>query len=327
MGRIVVAAVSVVLAATFAGGGTAVADPVVSPRMAPPQVVASNVVTPKQTNLFVESPAMGKVIQVQVLHPIGGAPRPSFYLLDGVDSDTDGSDWMQKTDAAAFFSDKNVNVVMPVGGRGSYYTDWQKPDPQLGVNMWETFLTRELPPIIDREFAGNGANAIGGLSMGGQAALILAARRPELYRGIAAFSACPDTGKMESKQLIRATVASRGGDATNMWGPDTDPDWDEHDPTTLARNYLGKAVYLSVGNGVLGPPDLRVGNDVATMLSQGAPLEAGAFICTREFHVALNEAGVPARVVYRPIGTHSWPYWQIDLHDAWPTLASALGTS
>ncbi|MBJ8346182.1 alpha/beta hydrolase family protein [Antrihabitans sp. YC2-6] len=323
----VTVAASLALAVALACGETAVADPPPVPREAAARVVSTNVISASQTNIFVESPAMQRVVQIQILHPAGGGPRPSYYLLDGVDSENDNSDWLQKTDAAQFFANKNVNVVMPVGGKASYYTDWQKPDPVLGINMWETFLTRELPPIIDGQFDGNGVNAIGGLSMGGQAALILAARNPELYRAISAFSACPDTGREEAKQLVRVTVASRGGDATNMWGPDSDPDWREHDPGTLAENLRGKAMYISVGNGVLGPPDFVLGNDFGTLLSTGAPLEIGANMCTSDFQTRLDSLSIPAQFVYRFYGTHSWPYWQGDLHDSWPTLAAALGTA
>ena len=322
MRRFVVAALCIVLA-PLSGAGHAATDPLVPPPT-PARVVAEQPVGPQRTDLFVESPAMGKIVQVQVLHPAADGPRPTFYLLDGVDGEADRSDWLEKTDIAEFFADKNVNLVLPVGGKASYYTDWQRPDPQLGVNMWETFLTRELPPIIDDEFGGNGANAIGGLSMGGQAALILAARRPDLYRGVAAFSSCPDVGKTESKQVVRATVASRGGDATNMWGSDTDPAWAEHDPTALAANYAGMTVYLSVGNGILGPPDLLRGSDIGTMLAQGAPLEAGALICTREFDQRLRSVGVTPHVHYRAYGTHSWPYWDYDVRDAWPVMSAAL---
>jgi len=33
-----------------------------------------------------------------------------------------------------FFADKPINVVMPVGGPGSFYTDGEKDDPTLGHN-------------------------------------------------------------------------------------------------------------------------------------------------------------------------------------------------
>ncbi|MBJ8340020.1 esterase family protein [Antrihabitans sp. YC3-6] len=327
MGRRFFATASLALALVLSGGvPSAVGAPIPAlPRPGGPATVVSvDELTPTRSALFIDSPAMGRIVQVQVLHPASEGPRPSFYLLDGVDSTDDESSWTKKTDIVDFVAGKNVNVVLPVGGMASYYTDWQKADPALGVNMWETFLTKELPPIIDGEMNGNGVRAIGGLSMGGQAALILTSRNPDLYRGSFVFSACPDTGSPASQNLVRVTVASRGGDATNMWGPASDPDWQAHDPWTNAERLRGKVLYMSVGNGVPGNNDFQGDIDAATVLSEGAPLEVGALICTKEFQSRLDSLGIPAQFVYRPIGTHSWPYWQDDLHDAWPTIESAL---
>lgn len=279
----------------------------------------------RQSMMFVYSPAMDRVIQVQVLHPPGGAERPTLYLLDGVsageESEYRESTWTQRTDVEEFFADKNVNVVMPVGGTASYYTDWQQPDPVLGVNKWETFLTRELPPVIDSRFGGNGVNAIAGLSMGATAAMTLTARHPELYEGVAALSGCFDTSQDSSRDSVRGTVAYKGGNPDNMWGPPGDPMWEEHDAHALAERLRGKEIFVSTGNGLLGPHDFGADQDV---LSVGAPLEIGTFVCTLTYDRRLRELGIPAQVVYRPWGTHSWEYWQDDIKTAWPTLATAL---
>ena len=39
----------------------------------------------------------------------------------------------------------------------------------------------------------------------------------------------------------------------------------------------------------------------------------------------LAQLGIPAKVNLRSGGTHSWGYWQDDLHDSWPMLAEAVG--
>ncbi|MFZ2530416.1 MAG: alpha/beta hydrolase family protein [Rhodococcus sp. (in: high G+C Gram-positive bacteria)] len=302
----------------------------------PPPAVArldhTEHITDRRTALFVHSPSMDRVVQVQVLHPSGQGqgqgPRPTLYLLDGVsagaESDFRESTWTQKTDIVDFFADKNVNVVLPVGGTASYYTDWRNPDPVLGTNRWETFLTRELPPIIDAEFAGNGVDAIGGLSMGATGAMALITRHPDLYEGVAALSGCLDTSRDSTRDSVRGTVAYKGGNPDNMWGPPGDPAWREHDPYENAEALRGKDVFISTGNGLLGPYDLEAGQDALTV---GVPLEVGAFACTISFDRRLRELRIPATVEYRPWGTHSWRYWQDDLRSAWPTLARALGLS
>ncbi|MGY2062388.1 alpha/beta hydrolase, partial [Nocardia gipuzkoensis] len=165
------------------------------------RIVGIDDLGPTRSAVFIDSPAMGRTVQVQVLHPRGGGPRPTYYLLDGLDPGERQSTWTNATDAENFFAGKNVNVVLPLGGQAGYYTDWREDDPRFGRYRWETFLTGELPPIIDAAFAGNGVNAIGGLSMGGIAAFVLPVRNPQLYRAVAGYSACPDLGLAQSSIL------------------------------------------------------------------------------------------------------------------------------
>ena len=285
--------------------------------------------TDRRAAVFVHSPSMRETVQVQVLlPPPGTGPRPTLYLLDGAgggeESNYRESTWTQRTDAVRFFSDKPVNVVLPVGGTGSYYTDWLRPDPKLGVDEWETFLTEELPPIIDARFDGNGIDAIAGLSMGAHAALNLTTRHPDMYAGVAAFSGCADNSQSNSRLSVRATVAWKGGDADNMWGPEGSPAWAANDPMQNAEALRGKQIYVSTGNGVADALSDPTTADGLSAMTLGAGLEAAALTCTRLFDARLRELGIPATFRYRDTGTHSWPYWERDLHDAWSTLARAM---
>ncbi|MEU2001191.1 alpha/beta hydrolase family protein [Rhodococcus sp. NPDC019627] len=334
MRRLAFAAVGVAVSLTLSGPAfTATADPTPSPA-APRASSAASVdkivkITPTRSAIFVNSPAMNRVVQVQVLHPAGGAARPSLYLLDGVsagaESDFRESTWTQKTDVVQFFADKKVNVVLPVGGTASYYTDWHLPDPTLGVNKWETFLADELPPIIDAQFSGNGTNAVAGVSMGAMGAANLMTRHPHLYRGLAAYSGCLDNTQPSSRDSVRGTVAFKGGNPANMWGPDFDPAWAAHDPTVNAEALRGKQIYISTGNGLPGPYEMATGGDLASTIAVGGPLEAAANLCTQTFQQRLNALAIPATFVYRNSGTHSWPYWQDELRTSWPVLRGALG--
>ena len=286
--------------------------------------------TDRRAAMFVFSPAMQRVIQVQVMLPADqSAARPTLYMLDGVSAGSESgyteSTWTQKTDAVAFFADKNTNVVMPIGGTGSYYADWQKPDPVLGLNKWDTFLSKELPPLVDSQFKGNGTNAILGLSMGAQAAMNLITKYPSLYTGVAGFSGCYDNSAIANKNAVRATVGSVSGNATNMWGENSDPDWEINDPAAHVEALRGKEVFIATGNGLPGPHEFEPGANPVVQFFAGAPLEAGANVCTRSFEQTLGAAGIPATFAYRPYGTHSWGYWEDDMHDSWPTMKRALG--
>ncbi|OBA66630.1 mycolyltransferase [Nocardia sp. 852002-20019_SCH5090214] len=293
------------------------------PRASAARVVGENDMSPTRTALFIDSPAMGRTIQVQVLHPAGGGSRPSYYLLDGLDPGVQQSTWTNATDAEPFFHGKNVNVVLPIGGQASYYTDWQRDDPHFGRYQWETFLTRELPPIIDATFSGNGVNAIGGLSMGGIAAFVLAVRHPELYEAVAGYSACPDLGIAQG--AIMFSIANRGGNPFDMWGAPGSPEWGAHDPALLANRLRGKTLYLSTGTGIPGPHETEIKPQLPENIVLGGPIEAGVDVCVTAFEQRLRGMRIPARVDHSPVGTHSWSYWQDYLHASWPTIGAAIG--
>lgn len=308
-----------VLACAIASAGPMVVDPATASAA---RVDRIDELSPTRSAIFIESPSMGRIVQVQILHPADGGAHPTFYLLDGLDPGINQSTWTNATDAEAFFARKNVNVVLPVGGQASYYTDWQQDDPTFGRYKWETFLIEELPPIIDAHY-GNGVNAIGGLSMGGNAAFILAVRHPEMYRAVAGYSSCPDTTLATGAVMF--SIANRGGNPANMWGAPGSPAWAEHDAAALADRLRGKTIYLSTGTGLPGPHEAEVKPQLAENIFLGGPVEVGVNTCVIEFEQRLRTLNIPAQIDYSPTGTHSWSYWQDTLHISWPTIAPAIG--
>ena len=282
-----------------------------------------------RTDIVVASPSMGKDVKVSVLTPRDGhGPRPTVYLLDGAGATQGVSDWITKGRAGEFFADKNVNVVLPMGGAGTFYTNWRSDDPKLGKPQWETFLTRELPPLVDRQFDGTGRNALIGLSMGGQAAYALLSRHPKMYSGAASLSGCPPVSGPLNQGYVRTTVAKGGGDADNLWGPPGSQLWRAHDPLLHLGALRGKNLFLSAGSGAIGPLDLAPrptdGLPRDAVNASGSVLELGAYRCSLEFAVQLRQAGIKYTDGFRLIGTHSWPYWRGDLPLAWATISRGL---
>ncbi|WP_280354266.1 alpha/beta hydrolase [Nocardia otitidiscaviarum] len=276
--------------------------------------------------VFVRSPAMGRVVSVQVLLPADRSrPRPTLYMLDGRSAAEDVNNWTARGGALEFFADKPVNVVFTLGGASSYYTDWKRPDPNLGVNRWETFLTRELPPLIDAHFDGNGRYAVQGVSMGAEAAMMLAVRRPGHFSAIAAHSGCYAVSSDYGRAQAQAVVTTDGGDTANMFGEEDDPQWAAHDVHAHAEALRGSSIYLSAGIGLPGLHDLPGTPEYPDSILFGGPLEAGAYACTLQLIDRLSQIGVPITANLRPTGTHSWPYWRDELPRAWPTLAAGLG--
>ncbi|MEC3955724.1 alpha/beta hydrolase family protein [Nocardia sp. CDC153] len=333
------AGAAIVLGATVAEAPLAPADPPVetgsneqsAPGVDPVHPAQARIerVEPLSGNLFgvaVASPAMGRTVEVQVLLPSHrDAPRPTVYMLDGRSAAAEVNNWTARGDALRFFADKNVNVVFTLGGPASYYTDWRHGDPKLGTNRWETFLTRELPPLLDARFGGDGRNGLEGVSMGAEAAMMLATRNPDVYRAVAAHSGCYAMSSDFGQAQARAVIGTFGGDPDNMFGPADDPEWADHDVLAHAEALRGKAVYLSSGSGLPGEHDTPGNPDLRNAVLFGGPIEAGSDMCTRQLADRLTQLGIPATVHRRPTGTHSWPYWADELPRSWPTVAAGLG--
>ena len=325
---------SVVLAVILLGIGlvmpSVVAPGVASAAPASLRIAVEKKVSVLRTDIWVYSPAMKQRVKVSVLTPKNSTgPRPTVYMLDGAGADGDVSDWITKGNAGKFFADKNVNVVLPVGGAGTFYTDWQRTDAKLGKPMWETFLSKELPRVIDAKFNGSGRNAVIGLSMGGQSAFALAIRHPELYTGLASLSGCPPVSSAANEAYVRTTVGRAGGDATNMWGPFGSSGWRDHDPSLHLDKLRGKDIYLSAGSGAIGPLDLTRKVEKAegprdAVIASSSALEAAASRCSLEFAVNMRAHGIRYTDGFKLIGTHYWAYWERDLPSAWSTVSRNL---
>ena len=190
-----------------------------------PHLVSTERIDAQFLRIHVYSPAHNAVIPNDILVPEGNAPRPTLYLLPGYYGGTDGLTWANTTDYRNFFRDKNVNVVSPIGGKGSLYSDWYQDDPILGRNKWTTYLTQELPSVIDREFNGTGRDAVAGLSMSGGPALDIAAHNPGRFKAAATYSGCPMSSGVVGSPLAAGLVLGTGGNIGNAWGPPWDPAW------------------------------------------------------------------------------------------------------
>lgn len=277
----------------------------------------------------VASKAMQRLITVEVVPSRGTGAAPVLYMLDGVGAPIDSTGWAHQAKIADRLADENVHVVNPAGAYASYYTDWEQPDPVLGNNKWETFLTDELPGIVKDELASrnkptNGRNAIGGISMGGQAAMHLAATHPDVYDGVMSFSGYYSTMDALGYQTVRLSVETRGGEVDNMWGPHRSERWAENDTISHPEGLRGKAVYFSAGNGEIGQDDLTEYGANYQNLVIGLVLEKGVFEGSKDFENALDKAKVDHKVDYAPTGLHNWPNFLKNFDSGWDYIKPAL---
>lgn len=322
---------AVAAAGLVGASGTATAAPDAA------HIVSVQPVNDRQQYVMVFSPSMHKPIRVRVIRAADTTtPRPTLYLLNGSQGGPNESGWDAQTDAPSFLREQDVNVVTPIGGASSYYTDWIRDDPVLGTNKWQTFLNEELPPVIEKFLGANGNRALAGVSMSGTSVLNLAIAKPGFWDSVASYSGCAQTSDPIGHEFVRLTVENWGGAGSveNMWGPPDSPLWRANDPLVHADQLRGTAVYLSAGSGLPAAPhdtpsDRRVREGripLAAQIALGGPIEAAVHFCTVNLANRLHELNIPVTFHDRPVGTHSWGYWEDELHRSWPFLARSIGS-
>ena len=219
---------------------------------------------------------------------------------------------------------------MPVGGKSSFYSNWYGPAVGNGGTYtynWETFLTQELPAWLEanKNVAATG-NAVVGLSMGGSAALVLAAYHPQHFVYAGSLSGFLNLSQGQWPGMVRVAMKWNGGfDPTAMWGPPGDPAWARNDPTVnVARLVTNNTrVWVYCGNGTATDPALA---------SPDAPIAGLGFLeGSRSTPTTLSRTPMrpPAGATEFnfPDGIHSWGYWGQQLQQMKPDLQRVLGAT
>ncbi|WP_109522850.1 MULTISPECIES: alpha/beta hydrolase-fold protein [Nocardia] len=326
------ALVATALVLPFAASVTHTAPALAQPATAPAEASVQKVVWlgDRRVALWVYSPSMATPVQVQLLLARDWNSRPDarfpvLFMLDGLRATDDESGWTKEAGAQDFYADKNVTVVLPVGGQSSFYSDWLQPNN--GKNyMWETFLTKELPPLLESQWRATEVRGMEGLSMGGTAAMFLAGRNPEFVRYAASYSGFLTTTTLGMPQAIQFAMRDAGGfDSASMWGPPTSPEWEGHDPYALADKLKGISLYISSGSGTVGTYDQAADIPGVSTNYAGMGLEILSRLTSQNFVTKLAKLSIPAQINYRQSGTHTWPYWDFEMRQSWPTAAAALG--
>lgn len=294
-------------------------------------VIAQHLVDPRTLDITIDSTALGHTASVRVILPsrYGRHPRmswPVLYLLHGGFGNY--TDWTRNSSVADLARTRDVLVVMPDGGKLGFYTDWwarggSKPG-------WETFHLTELAQILERGLRAGGRRAIAGLSMGGFGAVSYAARRPGFFRAVASFSGTLDTLHPSIEPVSSGTFAAwllsvhyapSGYDPLSLFGdPTAQRDvWAAHNPADLVAGLHGTRLFVSCGNGQVGPLD-PPGTDPASIAVR---YEAAQSLQNREFFERARRLGLDLAFDIYP-GSHSWPYWARELQKAFPMLMRAI---
>ena len=98
-----------------------------------------------------------------------------------------------------------------------------------------------------------------------------------------------------------------------LWGaPSVDGTvWAAHNPYDLAPRLTSIPLFISVGDGSPGP--LNPGGDKD-------PAEPYLQDENQALRKRLTELGAQATFDFYGPGSHDWPYWERELHRAWPLL-------
>lgn len=294
---------------------------------------------------WVHSPSMGRDIPVAVIPARDTQGQrvenaPTIYLLNGAGGAEQNNDWLTYAETQKFYADKGVNVVIPMEGAFSYYTDWlDTPDAAYfrGPQKWETFLTKELPGPIEQRLSADSRRAVVGFSMSGTSALVLPTKVPGFYDAAASFSGCAATSSPAGYNFARLTVNRGAGAEANyqtvtpeqMWGPMGGPYNRANDALVNAEKLRDTKLYVSTATGLASENDM-----VSTLVGKGASVPeayAGAMVlqveggvieaaintCNHDLRAKLNSLNIPAHYEFRNVGTHSWPDWRKDLENSW----------
>lgn len=282
------------------------------------------------------SPSMGKDINVHIKAAPGGS-NAGLYLLDGIRARDEYSGWVWGGNAPRALEHANVTMVAPAGGQSSFYTNWQRPavSTERGVQnyQWETFLTEELPVYLEQEFGvSRSNNAIAGISMGGSAALSLAANHRDQFKQATVLSGYLQTSNIVMQTAIAGAQVNVGGyDPTAMWGPIGIPNEDRlrNDPSKLFDQMQGLPMYISSANGMPSqwsdPAALAADPAQLPPLIDASVLEALSRASTVVFEQQARAAGLDPKMKYSNDGVHSWQLWERDLVEASPQILSSLG--
>lgn len=286
------------------------------------------------------SPSMNRDVPLVVIAAEDDpkSPRPLIYLLNGGDGGEGAANWVMQTDAVEFYLEKNVNVVIPMEGKFSYYTDWVEENAHLGgKQMWETFLVKELPGPLEKKLNTDGQRAIAGMSMSATTSLIFPQHYPGFYDAAASYSGCAATSSPVAWEYLRVTLERGNATPEQMWGPRGGEVNLYNDALVNSDKLRGTELYVSNASGLAGEWEsvtnprwqgaqgIELSAGMANITVVGGAIEAGTNKCTHDLKAKLDAAGIPADWNLRPTGTHSWSWWQEDLRDSWPTYARAFG--
>lgn len=200
---------------------------------------------------------------------------PVAYLLHGYSGNY--SDWIRKVPVIASYADQyKVIIVCPDGGFAGWYFD----SPVDKKSQYETFITGELLPWVDKHyptFSARSKRAILGLSMGGHGALYLAIEHQDLFGAAGSMSGAVDI-----------TALAGSFDIAKLLGPYSQfpKRWEAHSVLYLTHKLVNDSLKIIID---CGSDDFLYQQNLA-------------------LHKKLLYDKIDHDFITRP-GAHTWDYW------------------
>ncbi len=230
--------------------------------------------------LDIYSNSMRKMVRTVVVTPwsyaVQGAPLPVVYLLHGWSGNY--ASWLADAPHLVNMVDENnLILVCPDGG----YDSWWLDSPMDSAVRYETFLAKELPAFIDKNYhtrADAGGRAISGLSMGGHGALLNGFRNPHIFGACGSICGGVDLRPWRKNGWELKNVL---GDPTKFW-----ENWESNSVAALAPTLKNGAQKFIVDCGI---------DDFFIEMN-------------RTLHAELLKFGIDHEYTERP-GEHNGDYW------------------
>lgn len=227
--------------------------------------------------LAINNPYLSSPEDVLVIVPekaITNNRVPTVYLLNGFGGDH--TSWMTVRPNLPELADQYGMIIVTPDGRNSWYWD----SPEKSDLQMESFFIKVLVPYIDATYPTIPVaeqRAITGLSMGGQGAMYLAMRHPEIWKNVGSTSGGVDIRPFPNNWKMKESLG------TLEEHPDR---WEQHTPINLID--------------LIDPGQLNMIFDCGT--------DDFFFEVNNNFHGKLLEKKIPHDYIVRP-GAHNRDYW------------------